>query len=643
MTPVQRPQSSSETLRMNYLANMQAQAGAQNMQASQQPMQGMPLNGNWQAGMVQPSPSQAMPVQYNHPQMHTPPPTRGTSVKKPQPIQNVAFGTPSTIASRRFMTPQQQQQQPEMQAPLPMPQQQTPMQFPMLQFSPEMQHFGNMGPATAPVQLQTRNFWEAQASPALGQPIMLDDPFGLNATQQDHLTWTPNPSMPAQTTQTVSFDTPAMDSFPIQQPHPRPATAAPTAMPSVSAAQPSYPVTSASVDPSLLYSSPMRPLPIVRSNGRADKVRPTMEQVDNKRRDSAATVGSTSTNAASTGSTISRPGSSLRRSNTTGTARPWSANSSITPMEAQSRSNSITQQVPRTASPLKRVGKAPLDPISEGAKPRLQRASVMLTIDENGRARTVTKNPERASPTKSMQERYPGLFDSDSSDDDSDSSAEPASRNASASFSFTKGEERRTKAARLDAPLENLEGLNLPRSNSSASLRVTPSRAAVAAAANLKRYGSLKKPGTSRARKPLTKSSSSSSMIDTCPMDFGDQASIGVESTPSLSPEDSSSLGAPPAFYNTTFAQAQSTTIDAHNNRRWSMLPQHPRQQHQQQQIRIRCPCGSTSHTTGEPLVQCKSCTQYQHPLCVNVDLSFGVPPSYTCFLCTMPTEGRRT
>jgi len=503
-----------------------------------------------------------------------------------------------------------------------------------------------MGPATAPVRTQTRNFWEAQASPSLGQPIMLDDPFGLNTPQPGHLTWTPNPAMPMQNTQTVSFDTPAMDSFPVQQPHPRSVSAAPTTLASVPAVQPSYPVTSASVDPSLLYSSPMRPMPIVRTNSRTNKSRPSMEQVDIKRRDSAATVASSTTTVSSAGPSISRPGSALRRSNTTGTARPRSSNSNIIPMEALSRSNSITQ-VPRTASPLKRVGKAPLDPISEGARPRLQRASVMLTIDENGRARTILKNPETASPTKAMQERYPGLFDSDSSEDESDGSEEPASRNAS--FSFTKGEERRTKAARLDAPLENLEGLTLPRSHSSASLRVTPSRAAVAAAAQLKRYGSLKKPGVSRARKPLTKSTSASSMIDTCPMDFGDQSSVGVESTPSLSPpDDSRTRGAPPAFFK-TFSRPQ-TAFDAHN-RRWSMLSvdQQQAQQappapaHRHQQIRIRCPCGSTSHG-GEPLVQCKSCTQYQHPLCVGVDMSFGIPPSYTCFLCTRPTEsvGRR-
>lgn len=630
-TPMQRPQSSSETLRSNYYAAVQAQGGAQNMNPSTQHAHDMTANGVWDAGMMQLSPQNMMSAQCDPTQMQTPPPTRGTSVKKPQLIQNVAFGTPSTIASRRFMTPQQH----VLQSNAPMPQQQTPVQFPMLQISPDMQQFSNMGPMTAPVQSQTNHFWEAQPSP-LGQPIMLDDPFGMNAAHQQ-IPWTPEQPMPQQQAgaSVAGFETPAMNSFAIQQPQSRPVSAAPSTRPQAHPRRPSYPQTSASVDPSLLYSSPAQPM--LRSTSKTVKPPPTMEQVDSKRRDSAAPAVSSSNSSTNN----SRPVHALRRCNTTGTVtRLYSSTSSNASTDSLPPAGGVGQTA-RSGSPLKRVGKPQLDSIAEAMKPRVQRPSVVLTIDENGRARAVPQNATSTSPTKSVRERYPGLFDSDSSDEESTSSQEPASRHAS--FSFAKGEERRPKVARLDTPVENLEGLSLPRSSSTASLRVNPSRAAIAAAAQLKRQGSIRKPSTVRSRKPLHKSTSYNSMIDTCPMDFGEQSTHSMASTTSHSPEESQSFNFNPAPTSTT--NFDTSSFD------WSMYtmdqqqPAYPKQpQYQQPQVqqqhgvRIRCPCGDPNYH-GEALVQCKSCTQYQHPSCVSINPAFGTPPSYSCFLCQRPAS----
>ena len=641
-TPMQRPQSSSETLRSNYYAAMQAQTGAQNMNNSVQYPQDASSNGSF-VNMAQPSPQHMTFSQCDPTQMQTPPPTRGTSVKKPQMVQTAAFGTPSTIASRRFMTPHQH----ILQSNAPMHQQGTPMQFPMLQLSPDMQQFGNMGPMTAPVQSQTHNFWNAQPSPVgnLGQPIMLDDPFGLNATQQ--LPWTPNASTQPQQqsgAEVMGFETPAMGSFAIQQAQERPSSAAPTMKRNVPHMQPSYPQTSASVDPSLLYSSPAQPSQ--RPSSRGMKVRPTMEEVDSKRRDSAAPTLSSSTTPTGNGRQV------LRRCNTIGATRPRSSASS----NASTESLNTSGQMARSGSPLKRVGVTPLDSISEAMKPRVQRPSVVLTIDENGLARAVPQ--ASTSPTKSVRERYPGLFDSDSSDGESNPSLGPASRNAS--FTFTDGEERRPKMARLDTPVENLEGLSLPRSSSSASLKVNPSRAAIAAAHQLKRQGSLRRPGSLRVRQPLQKSTSYNSMIDTCPMDLGDQSTNGGNSvSPDVETQNFDFTTTGTEFGNTDFSQSSlgDQNID------WSMYSmsqpqsqppqqvyqaqpqQHQHQQQSQQQqprqvpqqdVRIRCPCGDNQYH-GQALVQCKSCTQYQHPACVNINPAFGQPPSYCCFLCQRP------
>jgi hypothetical protein len=647
-TPMQRPQSSSETLRSNYYAAMQAQNGVQNMNTSVQYAQEIPSNSVY-ANMAQPSPQHMTFAQCDPSQIQTPPPTRGTSVKKPQLVQNVAFGTPSTIASRRFMTPQQH----VLQSSGPTHQQQTPMQFPMLDLSPDMQQFGNMGPMTAPVHSQTHNFWGVQPSPAehiaQTQPIMLDDPFGLNAPHQQ-LPWTPNVATPQQQpgAQSTGFNTPAMNSFAVQQAHSRPASAAPMATHNIPSLQPTHLQTSASVNPSLLYSSPAQPYQ--RDISRPMKVRPTMEQVDSKRRDSAVPSLTTPTG--------TRSMQMLRRCNTTGATRPRSSASSVASNDSLSTSGSVGPAA-RSGSPLKRIGVTPLDSISEAMKPRVQRPSVVLTIDENGLARAVPQ--ASTSPTKSVRERYPGLFDSDSSDGESNASLEPSSRNPS--FSFAKGEERSSKIARLDTPVENLDGLTLPRSASSSSMRVNPSRAAIVAAAQLKRQGSIRKLGSLRSKKPLQKSASYNSMIDTCPMDFGDQSVAGATSTSSHSPDENQQFifNPPPTdFSNVDLSQSSAIGQDID----WSMYimgqqqpqqqtfqapPQHhvpqqqqqqiPQQQQQQQQpVRIRCPCGD-NHYHGEALVQCKSCTQYQHPACVNINPAFGQPPSYCCFLCQKPTS----
>jgi hypothetical protein len=662
-TPMQRPQSSSETLRSNYYAAMQAQTGAPDMNNLVQYANDAGPNGSF-VNMPQPSPQHMTFAQCDPSQIQTPPPTRGTSVKKPQMIQTTAFGTPSTIASRRFMTPHQH----VLQSNAPMHQQETPMQFPMLQISPDMQQFGNMGAMTAPVQSQAHNFWNAQPSPVgnLGQPIMLEDPFGLNATQQ--LPWTPNASTQQQQqsgAQVMSFETPAMDSFAVQQAHPRPTSAVPTTQRNVPHMQPSYPQTSASVDPSLLYSSPAQPS--LRPSSRGMKVRPTMEEVDSKRRDSAAPSLSSSTTPTGNGRQM------LRRCNTTGATRPRSSASSNASTESL---NGNLGQLARSGSPLKRVGVTHLDSISEAMKPRVQRPSVVLTIDENGSARAVPQAP--TSPTKDVRDRYPGLFDSDSSDGESNPSLGLASRNVS--FTNTEGEERRPKAARLDTPVENLEGLSLPRPSSSASLKVAPSRAAIAAAAQLKRQGSMRRTGSLRVRQPLQRANSYNSMIDTCPMDLGDHSTNGGNS---VSPDGTQVFNFTTTSTNIGNGDFSQSTV-ADNNMNWDLYSmsqpqaqpqqqvyqvqpqqhqhqhqrqlsqpqqqqqhQHQRQpsqqqlqqqqqQQQQQDVRIRCPCGDNQYH-GQALVQCKSCTQYQHPACVNINPAFGQPPSYCCFLCQRP------
>lgn len=618
MTPVQRPQSSSETLRSNFYAGMQA-GMTQGVPFSQAQIYAPPIASQGQTMDFQPSPvhTQRMQQFIEQQQMQTPPPTRGTSAKKAQQPSQVAFGTPSTIASRRFVTPQQQVQvHPVTQGPY------TPMQYPHLQFSPDMTQFSNFGPASAPVMPQTQLFWDQARSPmsAIPQQRPLEDPFA--PSMQPAMAWpAASPAMPHVSS--MSFETPAMVSFPVQPPHPRPSSAA-----SLSAGfvgNNMAPTVSASLDPSLIYSSPVQSI----SRSANKQVKSKREQPLAKRKDSAQDFKSS---ISPQDPQVAIPGSGLRRSNTLGAARPGTAQSAISMPESFGRSVS-GQNLPRTASPLKRVGRMPLRAISEH-KPQ-QRPSVILTVDENGIARTETRHAAESSPTKSIRDRYPGLFDSDSSGEESEDEIQPLVR--SASFSFAKGQERRSKAARLDPPIENLEGLSIPRSNSALSVRgVTPSRAAVAAAAQLRRQGSLRRTSRSSAGKRNNMSASTGSLIDSSPMDMSTEpaeATAGAEATglPMWPPQPS--------------LRSSSRTLDEHN-RRWSMMSfdQHSLPSTSQSNRSgihrapsIRCVCSMTEDH-GSPLVQCSSCTQWLHAACLGL-ANFQLPESYTCFLCTKPAS----
>jgi hypothetical protein len=640
-TPVQRPSTSSDTLRSNYYAHVHP-VTTQPMQPPAQTLYQHPVTSPMQpAGFQMGAEQPMMQAAFNLPQMQTPPPTRGTSAKKAQQSVQIAFGTPSTIASRRFATPQQ-----AVMSMNPQPvHQQTPIHFPQLQFSPDMFHFANSGPASAPVMPQTQMLWAQMQSPeAVTQPSSLADPFA--PVTSGGTPWPAPPPQQQMMAQTPMFDTPAMASFPIQPPHPRPASAVPSSGAYIASTVPA--ATSASLDPSLIYSSPIRP-----STARYSppETAATVQQpFVPKRKDSA--VPSHQPNQAprdSTSPLVPVPeitGSGLRRSNTTGTVRPRSAHPVLNSKDSLNRSNSITQ-ISRTTSPLKRAGRTPLGSISEHTP---KRASVILTVDENGMARTETiGGPAPESPTKSIRERYPGLFDSDTSEDESDNDIKHPSR--SASFTLSKSDERRTKAARLDPPLENLEGLELRRSSSRASVKgVNPSRAAISAAAQLRRQSSLRRSSrtTPAKRNP---SSSTSSLIDSAPMDMGAEQHHARPGAEHGMPYSSQMLDGSADWPNKTpVARKRNATLEAHN-RRWSMLS-FDQQYTPTQNIHvpgfrpanapaatapmlIRCICGVDSDR-GQIMIPCSSCTQFQHADCIGID-GIRPPMHYTCFLCTRP------
>jgi hypothetical protein len=478
-------------------------------------------------------------------QMQTPPPTGDSSAKRLVPGQHAAFGTPSTIASRRNVTPQQSfyTQQGVMQHS-------TPVQFPYLPFSPEeCSSFSNMGSATAPAMPQGNLLW-AQSSPIgmYPQQNLLSDPFA--PAQCESMAW---PSMNATAgVQAVAFDTPAMVEFPTMAPHQIPlsmTSVVPSSRPSTM---------SGAVDPALLFASPTRPIGQQRNHTQV-KIANAPVSADVVRRGSATesingTIVPNHIDMASASARLpsaNRPG--LRRSNTTPTL---------------SMIQQEQQQVPaRTGSPLKRVG-LPLTSINEtsaAVKKQRQRNSVVLMIDESGRARAesrpISSTGKVDSPTQSARAKYPGLFDSDSedSDDDADdgasdaSSASLAARNASfrPSSKSIAGTHVLPDPRRSSSIVDEDDAASsIPsRSNSSASNRVAPSRAAIAAVAQLRRASSIKR-SQSLKRNSVAGSSFAFSTADSS-MLFGETYA---------------------PFQNTMTSQShQGTTLEDHN-RRWSTL-----------------------------------------------------------------------
>ncbi|KAK8203346.1 hypothetical protein M8818_005324 [Zalaria obscura] len=304
--------------------------------------------------------------------------------------------------------------------------------------------------------------------------------------------------------------------------------------------------TSAGVNPSLVYSSPVthRPSPPkqMRPSSRASmteverrfpyehQLQESKREMDNMRskRSRQQQFPPRTDSLGALPNIPSRPG--VSRSNTIDGSRPMSLHVDTDIASMLSRSNT-TASIPRKSSPLKRTNtRTSLSSISETPQPRYPRTSVFLTVDANGTARTETrvidesptKSVKQRSPTGSVKQKYPNLWDD--SDSESDTNSE-ANRDA---FTFPNRHERSSKMARLDPSLENLEGLKLPRSNSSASLR-TPSKAAISAAAQLRRQNSARKSRPTRFNSQSgrrdTLASLNGSFVDLASMNIEDDRS----------------------------------------------------------------------------------------------------------------------
>lgn len=612
-------------------------------------------------------------------QIQTPPPTRDQSSRRKSRTQSVVFGAPSNMLSRdhtadaphapsqlqHHQQQSQQQQQPQFHQRL-----QNSMSQPVLS---QFTNFAQMPEPSIPMP-QENAYWPSSISHNNGQEQpnwnSLDDPFHFQPQfssnnpivpsqkpQQQHRQYqqtVPSNAPPRQVLQnTASGSNIGQITRPISQ----------------SSDIPNMMTTAAGVNPNLLYSSPNRFMSASFDTAFSPEQQTSFDGLlsPNKQSSISFTQGS-----------IERPNSrqqnllpesqlrpGIRRSHTTGGGRPQSMYAS---MDSLSRSNSAAN-IARRPSPLKRANMGSmvsLASIAETPKtlPR-SRTSVVLTVDSKGRARAETRVID-ASPTKSMKCRYPSLWDDSDSDSDSDKSTQIPGMNSS--FSASRTSERQCKVARLDPPLENLEGLNLPRSNSSASMRATPSKAAYAASMQLRRQGSVKRSGntighnrrnttTSLNRSMTDLSSAAPDRTEDMAMNDAGAALRKAMESRSSQPESitasrqstrsrTQSSAARPIFppRTSSLMRSQSSfTLDSApmipmsaDNSPTKNCPIKPTGELANAMSAItRCICGFP-FVDNQLMIQCNSCHLWLHTGCLGM-IPHQLPPHYTCTFCATP------
>lgn len=638
-------------------------------------------------------------------QMSTPPPTRGTSERKlPQRADPVVFGTPSSITRSQIIEQQTQpgnyrvpytdhspQNVTQLSHPQPVfPFQQQPLHEQLTSQSnvvfAQPHHLDSAGstqqawaPSDDPFSMEPASWAQSESAAPLSRSYSTASGLGRNSAQKPRRV----------TIQTARNPNPNYGGHlygPRQSPEKRR-------------------ITHASVDPSLVYSSPSRPPtsdgmisnPLSRSSSSASLSRvPYQHSLTDPRQE----LGSSRSARfrpppppqlvqPQPPSKPVRPG--LPRSNTVSSMTSLKSFGSVDLDDAQSaplvRSNSFAN-IPRRSSPLKRerIVRGSLSSISETPKP-FPRTSVILTVDANGRARTETVVEN--SPTKSVQDKYPTLWDGSDSDSET-----PLSRSTSQwpsrtnSIAYSRPDERQTKMARLDPPSEDLENLHLPRSNSSASLMSlkTPVKAVYSAAAHLRRQSSAKKQRSLTHSRRNTLSSLNSSFeslvsVDSLSSDTSQQTDAGFALRQMMASRGESHGHQDAAPTNTPSKQPQQPSFDApphrHHHQKSHSLAAAPMQSYGYQllsQYPVDCapmapppPMHSPSHNTapspsyappqhhhhqtpqqqgpifrcicnlplddGRGALACSFCNMFLHAACVGVDPQ-RPPPQYVCVFC---------
>ncbi|KAF2277273.1 uncharacterized protein EI97DRAFT_314940 [Westerdykella ornata] len=591
----------------------------------------------------QPPSQRPPPISMDPSHMQTPPPTRDASSRRSQQRQTGnEFATPATVIAR---TPVQLQQPDHTFN-------QTPFDFPALQFSPDAMPFSNTGPLSAPPLPHSRLFWDR---PSDGNDMDVDiplasDPFG------------PTPHKIGGPIGWETFHTPAttqMNPQAFQALHGVPSPTSGNLM-STSSAGPtndsysrpsSFVSTPAGVDPSMLFSfsSPGPASSFSRPVQRAGQEtrlpyetqeKQYMDSLREREQVKRAKSQHSRTSTASSTASFEQTRPVLQRSATDSAFRRSRPSS----VEGRPSSSAAGYVIPRRSSPLKRQSGGSLMSI-----PEIRRSRTRLVIDEDGRARTETVMDDdstsyrdtRRDSRKDWRHQYPDLCTEDGSDSDNDEAPITLSRNSS----FTMPQRRASKHARTDSGgVERANSLKMPRPSSG----------------NFDRSSfETVRPGKRAADNPFRRFS----MMD-FPSSFGEIQEVGEQQVPD-SPGDA--LGALKKVVEgrqKRIERSTQNTLKAHNQR-WAQAsaelnsgnsphshydplnssfnasptttPSTDRSSLSNDST--RCICNSADD--GRPMIQCESCNKWLHKTCVGLSAR-NPPPVYVCIFCTGSTPVAR-
>ncbi|KAF2849203.1 hypothetical protein T440DRAFT_480367 [Plenodomus tracheiphilus IPT5] len=580
-------------------------------------------------------------------QMQTPPPTRdATSRRGLQQSGGSVFATPATVIHR---TPYQA---PPAEALFD----QTPFGLVNVQYTPDMVHFPNNVPMSAPPMPQSRLFWD-QANDVSRMDVDLpyQDPFGPtpHRVEQD-INW-----QALQSPATTQMHSQSFQSFHGMPLHGSMASFGASNMDvSQSSQASSFVSTSAGVDPSMLFSFSNPGL--TTSFGNMPQQAPKMDisrqpyetQTESIReRDTVRKARSqhsrSNTNSSSGSVENVRPG--LQRSNTDSGFRK---NRTLS-IESRISAPAAASNIPRRMSPLKRTTGASLKSIPEIRRPRTR-----LIIDETGRARTETvteeeedtPKPARKPSQTDIRRQYPGLWEEDDTESEDEEPGPTISRNTS--FNVPQPQRRASKHARADSGnLDRANSFKIPRPSS----RTSP--------------GAFDKASFEPARpirKAVERPTRSFSMMEfPTPVDH----SIAKESSNNQMPDSpGDALGALKkvvAGRQQRVERASHNTLKAHNQR-WAQASADRNQsphghghydpfsnsfngspntdtpstdRSSLSNESTRCVCNGSDE--GQPMVQCESCTKWLHMGCLGLSAT-NLPPVYVCVFCTGSTPVAR-
>lgn len=414
--------------------------------------------------------------------------------------------------------------------------------------------------------------------------------------------------------------------------------------------------TTSGVDPSMLFSfsgtpsglpnswvSPQRPqrAPVPERQPYEHQTKELERQKEIRK--SSGHHSRTSTASSSGFTTTSRPG--VQRSNT----HAGFVRKSAVPSESQFSLNNAVPPVRKT-SPLKRTNQSSLAAISENSRAR---PKTRLIVDESGRARTETvRDGNESSKSVDHRTRYSGLWDDDS---ESDSEVESRVTSRSTSFNMPSGVTRSaSKHSRTNSFMTRSHSVKNPRSFSFTD--------------NLsKRLGRLSTETTPRKPRDDSRRNSISSS-------FGGY--LRKDDKPATEEGLGGEGGAQDALKKVvehskhkrqeTTSAANARMLEAHNQR-WrasadvsKMNPSHgtlfdpfldtltPSSRASEASTLTpstgrssassegtRCVCHSTEWD-GRLMIQCESCTKWQHARCMGLPPKAELLPSvYVCVFCT--------